>query len=45
MDFFMTMADERGGQDSTLRKIGALIDRQCLAALFSPVRSHMGRAL
>ena len=32
MDFFMTVAAERVGPDSTLRKVGTLMDWQRLAA-------------
>ena len=31
MDFFMTVMDERVGQDSTLRKVGTLIVWQRLS--------------
>ncbi len=32
MDFFMNMMAKRVGPDSMLRKVGALMDRQRLAA-------------
>ncbi len=44
MDFFMTVTAERVGQNSTLRKVGALVDRQHLAAVSVPVRSRLGQA-
>ena len=43
MDFFMKLADDRVSQDSTLRKVCALIDWQRLAAVLGPVRSRLGR--
>ncbi len=45
MDFFMTVAAERVGQDSALGKVGTLIDWQRLAAVLGLVRSRLGRTL
>ncbi len=45
MDFFMTVVAERVDRDSALRKVGALIDWQRLAAILGPVRSRLRRAL
>ena len=44
MDFFMAVVAERVDRDNTLRKVGALIDWQHLAAVPGPVRSHLGSA-
>ncbi len=45
MDFFMKLADDRVSQDSTLRKVRALIDWQRLAAVLGPWHSLSDREL